>query len=127
MRKLPTRRIDLIDPGCYRIRRVRRGPWIPVRITVDDGMITVSELGEPPSASLPVADYLDHVVACTSEGEAFRDPIIRVAWFGQPITEEIHAHMLRLYRWACANDPRHHLANPDRPIDMARIRVRDLY
>ena len=123
----PPQRIDEIRPGYYRLRHVKNGPWIAASIEIRGNLILLTQDATPPTAQCTANEYADMVISAVIEGEAFRHPIIRCVWFGVPIEAAEHAHMLREAAWARANAPRHPLANPDRPIDVSRIPIKDLF
>lgn len=121
------RRIDQIEPGYFRLRLVRNGPWIAAEISIENGMIVIRQDGEIEGEPLHPDALADLITEATIEGEAFRHPIIRCAWFGQRITEAEFLHLLRTSRWAKANNPDHPAANPTKPIDLNRVPITDIF
>ena len=125
----PTRqpqRIDEVTPGYYKVRRVRNGPWIAAEIIIQGAMIIVTEDGAP-SGEVSASAYADLVIDATIEGEAFRHPVLRCAWFGVPIDATEYRHLLTLAAWARANAPDHPAANPDKRIDMGNVPITDIF
>lgn len=120
-------RIDEIEPGFFRLRHVRNGPWIAARVELVGGLVRLTQDAKPPSCECSTAEYADLVVAAVIEGEAFSHPIIRCLWFGVRIAEAEYQHMLRVAAWARANAPAHPLANPGKPVDINVIPIRDLF
>lgn len=123
----PPRRIDDVRPGHYRVRRVRNGPWIAAEIIVDNGMVFVTEDGTPSFEGLRLTELADIIVEATVDGEAFRHPVLRCLWFGVPIDRAEYQHLITLAAWARQNAPSHPAANPDKPIDMGRVPITDIF
>jgi hypothetical protein len=123
MSKYSARRIDLVTPGFYKTRKVRGGPWVGAQIVVTDGMVYVTEDGAATAFGVPETDFGDIVISATMAGEVFRDPIVRVAWFGVEISEAEYRHLLSLSAWAAQNQPDHPAAKPDKPIRMGEIPI----
>lgn len=120
---MPSRPIDRVIPGHYRVRLVRRGPWVAATIEIRDGTIWISEGDREPRYGCTVAEYLDLVVEHTAEGNAFRHPVLRISWFGEPISARDHAHLVRMERWASENRRDHPAASPKQPIDMGTVPI----
>lgn len=91
------------EPGWYRVRQVKGGPWVPAQIVCDDGFWLAFIAGEPTSAI------------------AYREPwsVPRLEWiaFAPRITEAEHAAMLQETR---GREPGSPLSDPDAPIDWTR-------
>jgi hypothetical protein len=122
----PPQRIDEIRPGFYRVRRVRSGPWVGAEVALEDGVVTVSFDGEP-QASVPHDEVEALIIEAVTEGEAFRHPILAVCWFGEPIDEADYRHLLATAAWARQHRPGHPAANPDKPVDINQVAVKDLF
>lgn len=127
MRTRPPQRIDEIRPGYYRVRKVRNGPWIAAEITVQDGMILISEDGAGAALGVSSAMYEDLIVESITEGQAFSHPLLRCAWFGEPIDEAEYRHLIALGAWARQHRPSHPAAQPDRPIDRNTVPISDIF
>lgn len=122
----PPQRIDQIAPGYFSTRLVRGGPPVAAEIRVADGIITVLVNGEP-TGTLACDQLESTIIDAVSEGEAFRHPVLSVAWFGKPIDEAEYRHLLRDARWASANNPKHPMANPDKRVDMGKLPIADIF
>lgn len=120
----PPRRIDQVTPGFYRVRKVKGGPWIGAEIVVQDSMIFVSEDGAPSFDGVSVNALADLIVDCVSDGDAFRHPLLRVAWFGTLITEAEYRHLLAMSNWAQMHAPDHPAANPGKRIDINTLPIK---
>lgn len=127
MRERPARRIDEVTPGYYRIRLTKGGHPVAAQISIDQGLITVTVNGEPDGTPLPTDQLAETIIEATIEGEAFRHPVLRVAWFGTPIDEAEYRHLLRDARWAKANNPKHPAANPERRVDLNKLPIKDIF
>jgi hypothetical protein len=122
-----SRRIDTVNPGFYRVKLVRGGPFIAARIVITDDMIEVSHHGHPAHFRLPVPAYFDLVVEQTTLGQADKHPLTRVSWFGQRISEGEYRYLIHMHEWAKAHAPDHPMADPTKPIHVAGIAVRRLF
>lgn len=121
------RRIDEIRPGYYRIRIARRGPWIAACIAVEGDTITVMQDGAPHAETFRADAIADLIIDSVMEGEAFRHPLLRIAWFGEAIDEAEYRHLLALGAWARDNRPSHPAAQPDKPIDLNAVPIADIF
>ena len=121
------RRIDEVEPGTYRFKCVRGGPWLPARVTVEDGMIHIVEADERLCVSITAESYADAVVQSVVDGEASSSSLLRVLWWGQPIDEGEYRHMLEMIAWARQHAPDHPLNHPDRPIDLSAVKVSTIF
>lgn len=117
------RRTDEIQPGFYRFRKARNGPWVAAEITVANGRIRVAENGDAPTLEVTQEHFAEVVTEQISEGAAFNHPLLRVVWFGDPISEREHAYLVRRYRWARAHAPDHPDAQQGRPIDLGQLPI----
>lgn len=101
------RRVDEPEPGFYRAKLVRRGPWVAAHVSQDD-------------------DGLWVVVVNGDERERSFDPW-SIAWlrdryhYADRITQDEHAYLIATARWAEVNDPNHPAANPRQPIRATTI------
>jgi hypothetical protein len=66
------RRSDRIEPGYYRYRKVRNGPFVAARIAIRDGVIYVAEEDGPAHYAVSVTDFAELVTSSIMDGEAFR-------------------------------------------------------
>ena len=94
----------LPEPGFYRLRMVKAGPWVPVRIWLEDG-------DRDPETDELMSDQ----VLRAKVGDQERDPS-KIWTFLWDITEEEYYFLLSRARWATAHNPTAPEANPKRPI-----------
>lgn len=121
------RRIDQVTPGHYRYRQVKGGPWLPATVSIEDGMIYVVEADERLRVGISADSYEKLLIDAVMIGEAFNNPLIRVIWFGVPISADEHSAMLDLIVWARQMQPDHPILHPNKPIDMKEIRVSSIF
>jgi hypothetical protein len=126
MMKQP-RRIDEIRPGCYRYRVVRGGPWLPARVTIENGMVFIVEADRSLKVGISAETYADLVVDMVMNGKAFDSALLRVLWFGELISESEYDYMLRLIHWAKENHPDHPINHPDRPVKLSAVPVKSVF
>jgi hypothetical protein len=117
------RRSDRIEPGYYRYRKVRNGPFVAARIAIRDGVIYVAEEDGPAHYAVSVTDFAELVTSSIMDGEAFRNPLLRVAWYGQPIDEIEYRHLIAYAKWARMHAPQHPAARPDKPVDLNNLPI----
>jgi hypothetical protein len=120
-------KLDDLQPGTFKIRLVRNGPWVAAELIVARGMITTTEDGSPVLAPVPVTALADLLVEATMEGEAFRHPLFRLLYFGVRIDRDEYEHLLETAAWARRHSPRSAAANPGRPVDLGTVPIRDLF
>ena len=97
------------EPGWFRTRMVRKGPWVPARIYCEPATDPLTgELMERP------AMLLAEINGRPCEPE-------RVWQFCWPITEDEYRFMLANIAWAEQHAPRDPAANPERAIDLNAI------
>lgn len=96
------RRVDVPEPGFYRAKMVRNGPWVGAFVKQDErGMWSVIVNG--------------------NDAEVAADPWT-IAWlrdryhYADRVTQDEHDYLVATARWAEANDPNHPAANPRQPI-----------
>lgn len=121
------RRIDQITPGCYRYRRVKGGPWMPAVVTLEGDMVYVVEADDKLRVGISAASYEDLVVNAVMEGAAFDSPLLRVLWFGEPISEREHDRLMGVLYWARIHQPTHPMLHPDTPINLAAVQVATIF
>lgn len=101
-RQQEPRRVDEPEPGFYRSKLVRGGPWVGVSVERDD-----------------VGDW--HVTVDGIERERSRDPWT-IPWlrdryhYADRIKEAEHAYLVATSAWAREHNPDHPAANPRQPI-----------
>lgn len=91
------------EPGFYRTRQVKGGPWLPAQIVCDNGMWLAFIGGEPTSK--------------IAYAEPWRVPRLEWIAFSPRISEDEHAAMLQEMRSRDAGSP---LSDPAEPIDWSR-------
>lgn len=121
------RRIDEVRPGFYKYRRCRGGPWLPAFVSIEHGMIFVTEADAVLRVGIAFKAYEDLVVDAVIKGEAFYTNLLRVLWMGEPISVDEHDHLVEMMRWAKANHPEHPLNYPDRPIKLSEVPVKSVF
>lgn len=112
------RRSDRIEPGFYRFRKVKRGPFVAARISIDDGVIYVAEEDAPAHYAVSVTAFAEMVTSSIMDGEAFTNPLLRVAWYGERIDEIEYRHLIAYAKWARLHAPHAPAARPTEPVDM---------
>ena len=119
------KRLDTIEPGFYRVRMVKEGPWVPVEVRVNliTGMLTVIESGRSAVFEIARQDFEDAIVECVTDGDAFQHPLIRIAWFGENIDADEHARMVGVIEWAREHRPDHPVLHPTKPIKLSELPV----
>jgi hypothetical protein len=95
--------------GWWQIRLVKRGPWVPVRIWLEQ------EIGEDGELLGP------EVVKCEIDN-APGDPLTVWTWCCRnPIEEHHYRYLVALRAWQRVNEP--DLWNPYRPVDMTETPI----
>lgn len=127
MEPMATRRIDCVTPGYYRYRKCKGGPWLPAEVSIENGMIYVVEADERLQVGITEASFEELVIGAVMEGSAFDSPMIRVAWFGQPIDKAEYDHLLDTIAWARKHMPDHPILRGNEPVKLAEVPVRALF
>jgi len=111
-----------ISPGFFLVRLVRKGPRVPAQVLFDGMLFRVEINGkQAPDAWRP--DELDALWGDTAmQGEAFSHPLLRIALFGERISELEYRYRCLLRDWAERNDPGHSAARPGAPVDLTKQR-----
>jgi len=122
-----TRRIDEVQPGHYRYRRVKGGPWLPAVVTIENDMIYVVEADEKLKVAIAADTFETMVIDAVMVGEAFNSNLLRVLWFGTPITEAEYRKLMDTIAWAREHQPDHPILHPDQPIRMREISVANIF
>ena len=103
----PARRIDRPEPGFFKLRLVRKGWQVPVRV-------------------LRYTDGTWHVTVNGQDKPQSTDPIAAGAqsiWeSGTAIDQTEYNYLIALREYALAHDPTHPAATPDKPIRVALLR-----
>jgi hypothetical protein len=101
------RRVDLPQPGLFKIRLVRGGPWVAAEIAQD-------EAGRW-SATIDGAAADSHPDPAQAEG------VFRIWHYGSVIDASEHAFLTERARWARTHAPDSPEANPKRPISVGAM------
>lgn len=100
---------DQPEPGWYKRKLVKGGPFVPARIWLRQ---EVDEAGE-------LLD--DEILLCEVNGTP-RDPYDEWNWLcANPISEEDYDHMRDLKQWAAYHSPNDPSVNARKPVDWATI------
>ena len=97
------RSLEAPDPGYFRIRLVRAGPFVPAKITHAGGLWCCTINGE------------ERTRADNPWAVADMD---RVWFYGQRIAESEYDYMLAMKLFAERHQPEHPSANPRKAIDL---------
>lgn len=114
------RRIDEPEPGYFKIRLVRKGPWVPARIRHEP--IPCPDTGQPLDRS-----YLWHAeIAGIHHAPPDRDParagVFRIWLFGKRITEDEYRKLRDKKDQAERHDPQAPELTPEQPVDLGRMK-----
>lgn len=97
------------QPGYYRRKLAKGGPWVPVRIWIEQDIDDAGDLVVPPR------------VRCLLNGHE-ADAGEQWTWCcAEPITRAEYAYLLDTGRWAAAHAPDEPLANPGARIDLLTV------
>lgn len=91
--------------GRYRIKLVRKGPWVAAAIEFIDGHAVAVLDGNP----------------TTQWTGTMGDGVDQIALFGEPVDEAEYQYLLATARWAREHSPDHPAANPRRPIKLHEL------
>lgn len=94
-------RIDQPKPGTYALRLVKGGPPVAVRLALVDGHWLITVNGEPKHRD--VHDIWPMIC-------------------GKPIKQAEYEFLLKRAGWAREHDREHPAANPNRPVDLAKLK-----
>ena len=106
----PARRIDRPEPGLFRMRLRRGGPWTACRITCDGGIwqAWVNDIPQGPENEDP-----------------WRVAMLERIWTGaEHVTATEYHHLRRLHQWAVKHAPWHPAASPSQPYNPGTARPR---
>lgn len=104
----PARIVDQPTPGFFKMRLVRRGPWVPAAITY-----SVFGLWQA---------TIDGEIFAADADPVFADGVLRVWHSGRFIDEAEYAHMLAVKAWAGTTMPDHPAAQPRKAMDISKLR-----
>lgn len=110
-------RVDRPVAGYYRMKRIRGGPWIGVRIW---RCCHCTPVGPAPHAWRPECDRYPPLIA-TVEGKD-QPPLPLWSWVaGREISEADYRYLTEGSAWDRLYDPQAPSANPDKPIDLGSM------
>lgn len=106
--KSPHRRVvDEPQPGFFRMRLVKRGPYVPAKIENVDGKWSATINGKP---QLP-----------THEDPMLASGVLDIWHSAKIIDEAEYKYLIGLKEWAERVKPDHPAANPYKPIDLKTL------
>lgn len=108
-------------PGLYKVRLVRRGPWIAAEIEDADDVIVARVCGLGETWRGTRQQLSDQINEALLEGRAFQHPLLKVSLFGRETTPEEHAFLTDRREWALLHDPNDMYARAREPIDIDRL------
>lgn len=112
------RAIDHPEPGHFRIRLVKNGPWVPACIRMEPPRDPIT--GEFLDRSFRLVPYLIGVPIMGRTQDRWS---CRIWNFGRPITKGDHDYLVDWIRWARVNEPHRPECHPRRSIDPAKGQV----
>lgn len=104
--------IDMNDPqeGFYKCKMVKGGPWVPVKIWMQDGS------RNPDTNDLESDQFL----RAMRNGQDI-SPFDIWTWCAEhPITEQRYLYMIAAAEWDLENNPDSPFANPRKAIDISK-------
>jgi hypothetical protein len=105
LRDQAPRDVSTPEQGCFALRLVRKGPWVPALIMRDERGWWAMIDGQP---SPPHPD------------PAYAPGVFRIWHGGRRIDESEYRYMMLLRGWATLHMPEHPAANPGKPVDISR-------
>lgn len=109
------------QPGCYRLRLAKSGPWVAARIfekpcycTIGGGDDNASHRWTPACDRSPTPHLIAEV-----NGEPYDVELVWIS--GEPISPADYRFMLADADWAKANAPDEPVANPRRSVDLRTL------
>ena len=107
------------EPGFYRVRLIRGGPWVAARISY--GPPPDPETGEPLDRSWFWTVEIDGQLYADPSPSWRRAGVDRVWLFGEKITEAEYDYLLAMRHHAVTHEPALPAAQPDKPVDLLRV------
>lgn len=102
---------DQAEAGWWKMRFVKRGPWVPVRIWLEQEIGDDGELLSP------------EVLKCTVDGEV-RDPLeIWTRCWDRPIAEHEFRYLTDLRAWQRVHEPE--AWDPYKAVDMTETAIEE--
>jgi hypothetical protein len=115
------REIDDARPGHFKVRLVKRGPWMPARLERDCAC-TVNGGGD--QSVHPWTDTCDRHQYLRGEIDGMTVDVDRVWLFGEEITEDEFNYLTSSVQWDRENDATSPAARPREAIDLNTINPR---
>lgn len=98
------------EPGFYKMRLTKGGPFVPVAIWIDQSV-------DPETGEL----LTDERLCCLVNGQ-HRDPYRTWTWCAsRPISEADYRYRIDYGEWASAHAPADPAANPNAPINLKEM------
>lgn len=113
--------LDRPQPGFFRVRLVRRGPWVSAAIrricscTINGGSDNARHEWRPDCDRFPP-------LSCEVDGQERNDRLMSVWVFGRPISEKEFRYMRDAAAWDRTYAPDAPTANPLLPVDFNAIK-----
>lgn len=104
--------------GFYRVRLVKRGPWVAAEIKLLDDVYTVTDAVFGTTWTGTRAKLSADVDEALVDGRAFSHPLLRVVLFGEPIDAAEHAYLVARRAWATTHGTDQPEASALVPIDL---------
>jgi hypothetical protein len=107
------------EPGWFKLRLARRGPWIPALIWQPCPMVEPFEASDPADWCCPTDPWRGPRWLRATIGDDEVDPLD--VWArGQKITAQEYYWRLAVRAWAVAEAPHEPEASPRQPINLSR-------
>lgn len=119
LREAP-RSIDDPQPGYFKLRLVRKGPWLPARIRHEP--MADPTTGEPLDRSYLWYAEIDGQLHAPPDRDPARAGVFRIWLFGKRITEEDYSKLRENKARAERVDPQAPELNPETPVDLGRMK-----
>lgn len=106
-------RIDIIEAGFYRMKLVRNGPWVPVKVW----------FGQPPDPDHP-GELLDRSLRWQCEVDGLEADVDQV-WpivAGRQIDENEYRYLIAVVHHAKTWDPQYPESTPEQAIDLLKVK-----
>jgi hypothetical protein len=112
-----TRLVGHPEPGWYRVRLVRGGPWVPARIVLEptpDPWFPENPMDRPCYWSTVVNGEPSKLTEIVPGKDVWR-----IHEWGERIDKETYDLMVEQAAWDKRYDPASPLANPDKRVDLS--------
>jgi hypothetical protein len=115
------REIDDARPGYFKVRLVKRGPWMPARLERDCTCTVNGGVDEEVHAWI---DTCDRHQRLRGEIDGMTVAVDRVWMWGEEITQAEHDYLVSSNEWDRENDATSPAARPREAIDLNTINPR---